>query len=74
MRRLDLAPRDAHASAAAGIPATVVGCVADTLVTAERAPALAALLGARYEELDARGGHMWMLADGERFASVIARG
>jgi hypothetical protein len=34
---------------------------------------LAELLGARYEELDLRGGHMWMLADGARFAAVVAR-
>jgi pimeloyl-ACP methyl ester carboxylesterase len=73
VRRLDLR-RECARIRRLGIPATVVGCVGDTLVTTERARTLAELLGARYEELDLRGGHMWMLADGERFASVIARG
>ena len=59
---------------AAGIPATVIGCVSDTLVTVERSRALAAALGARYRELDLTGGHMWMLEDGLQFASVIADG
>ena len=72
VRRLDLR-RECARVRAAGIPATVIGCISDTLVTTDRARALADLLGARYEELDLRGGHMWMLADGARFAAVVAR-
>ncbi|HVS86282.1 MAG TPA: hypothetical protein VHD91_11675, partial [Gaiellaceae bacterium] len=71
VRGLDLR-RECARIEAAGIPATVIGCVSDTLVTADRARALAEALGARYEELDLRGGHMWMLDDAERFASVVA--
>jgi len=56
----------------AGIPTTVIGCVTDTLVTTDRTRALASALGARYEELDLRGGHMWMLADAEGLAAVVA--
>jgi Mg-chelatase subunit ChlD len=53
---------------AAGIPTTVIGCVTDTLVTTDRTRALADALGARYEELDLQGGHMWMPPTGPRFA------
>jgi len=73
VRRLDLR-RECARVRAAGIPATVIGCISDTLVTTDRARVLADLLGARYEELDLRGGHMWMLADRARFAAVVARG
>jgi len=73
VRGLDLR-RECARVRAAGIPATVVGCITDTLVTTDRARALADLLGARYVELDLRGGHMWMLGDPARFAAVVARG
>jgi pimeloyl-ACP methyl ester carboxylesterase len=73
VRRLDLR-RECARIRDLGIPATVIGCIGDTLVTTERARTLAELLGARYEEVDLRGGHMWMLADAERFAAVVARG
>ena len=73
VRRLDLR-RECAKIRAAGIPTTVVGCAGDTLVTSANARALAELLGARYEELDLRGGHMWMLADGARFTAIVARG
>jgi pimeloyl-ACP methyl ester carboxylesterase len=73
VRRLDLR-RECERVRAAGIPVTVVGCVSDTLVTIDRSRALAGLLGARYEELELGGGHMWMLTDGALFASVVARG
>ena len=71
VRSLDLR-RECARVRAAGIPATVVGCLTDTLVTTDRARALAEALGARYEELDLRGGHMWMLADRARLAAVVA--
>jgi pimeloyl-ACP methyl ester carboxylesterase len=71
VRKLDLR-RECDRVRAAGIPATVIGCASDTLVTTDRARALADALGARYEELDLRGGHMWMLADRARFATAVA--
>ncbi len=73
VRGLDLR-RECARIKAAGIPATVIGCVSDTLVTAEHGRALAEALGAGYVELDLLGGHMWMLANGERFAAVVAGG
>jgi pimeloyl-ACP methyl ester carboxylesterase len=73
VRRLDLRGECARIRAA-GIPATVVGCISDTLVTSDRARTLADALGARYEELHLDGGHMWMLADGAGFAAVVAAG
>jgi pimeloyl-ACP methyl ester carboxylesterase len=71
VRALDLR-RECARVRAAGIPATVIGCVTDTLVTTDRTRALAAALGARYEELDLRGGQMWMLADRSRLATAVA--
>jgi homoserine acetyltransferase len=71
VRGLDLR-RECERIRAAGIPVTVIGCVSDTLVTASHSRALAEALGARYEELDSRGGHMWMLDDARRFAAVVA--
>jgi len=46
--------------------------VTDTLVTTDRTRTLADALGAHYEELDLHGGHMWMLADGPRFAAAVS--
>ena len=71
VRALDLR-RECARIEAAGIPATVIGCVSDTLVTSEHARALAEAMGAGYVELDLRGGHMWMLADRERLAAIVA--
>jgi hypothetical protein len=33
---------------------------------------LAAAIGARYEELDLRGGHMWMLAHRAQLATAVS--
>jgi pimeloyl-ACP methyl ester carboxylesterase len=71
VRSLDLR-RECARVRAAGIPTTVIGCVTDTLVTTDRTRALAAALGARYEELDLRGGHMWMLADRSPLATAVS--
>jgi pimeloyl-ACP methyl ester carboxylesterase len=71
IRRLDLR-RECARIREAGIPALVVGCTTDTLVTCDRARTLAAALGAAYEELDLAGGHMWMLDERERFAAVVS--
>src|SRR5262249_49002727 len=71
VRALDLRRECARVRAAC-IPTMVVGCVTDTLVTTDRARALAGALGARYEELDLRGGHMWMLSDWSKLAAVVS--
>jgi len=71
VRTLDLRRECARIRAAA-IPTTVIGCVTDTLVTTDRTRVLATALGARYEELDLRGGHMWMLADRSRLATAVS--
>lgn len=71
VRALDLR-RECARVRAAGIPVTVVSCVSDTLVTSDRARSLAEALGARFEELDLNGGHMWMLADPAHLAAVVA--
>jgi pimeloyl-ACP methyl ester carboxylesterase len=71
VRALDLL-RECARVRAAGIPTTVIGCATDTLVTTDRARALAVALGAHYQELDLRGGHMWMLADGSRLATAVS--
>jgi pimeloyl-ACP methyl ester carboxylesterase len=56
----------------AGIPTHVVGCSSDTLVTCDRARALASALGAEYSELALAGGHMWMLDGGSTFSGVLS--
>src|SRR5262249_14486621 len=48
VRALDLR-RECVRVRAAGIPTTVIGCVSDTLVTADRTRVLADALGARYQ-------------------------
>jgi pimeloyl-ACP methyl ester carboxylesterase len=54
-----------------GLPVLVVGCTTDSLVRADQARDLAGALGAEYVELDAAGGHMWMVRDRARFAAVL---
>jgi pimeloyl-ACP methyl ester carboxylesterase len=71
VRALDLR-RECARVRAARIPTTVIGCVTDTLVTTDRARSLAGVLGARYEELDVRGGHMWMLAERAKLAAIVS--
>jgi pimeloyl-ACP methyl ester carboxylesterase len=66
VRALDLSEEMARVRAA-GILATVLGCTTDTLVTARHSRRAATLLGARYRELPAAGGHMWMLGEWRRF-------
>ncbi len=55
-----------------GIAATVLGCTTDTLVTVLHSRRAATLLGARYRELAANGGHMWMLSAWGRFERELA--
>jgi len=71
VRELDLR-RECARVRAAGIPTTVIGCATDTLVTTDRTRSLAEALGARYEELELHGGHMWMLADRARLAAAVS--
>jgi pimeloyl-ACP methyl ester carboxylesterase len=68
---LDLRPELERARAAA-VPAVVVGCSSDRLTTPDHCRRLAALLGAEYRELDAPGGHIWMIADPTLLASALA--
>jgi pimeloyl-ACP methyl ester carboxylesterase len=53
-----------------GLPCSVIGCAGDTLTPVEHCREIARLSGARYRELDAVGGHMWMVADPAAFAAV----
>lgn len=70
VRALDLSEEMGRVRAA-GIAATVLGCTTDTLVTAGHSRRAAGLLGARYRELAAAGGHMWMLTAWTRFESEL---
>jgi pimeloyl-ACP methyl ester carboxylesterase len=71
VRRLDLSPQ-MRTLAAAGVPVTVVGCSTDTLVTSDSCRRAADLLGARYDELEVEGGHMWMFGRWPTFEAVLA--
>jgi pimeloyl-ACP methyl ester carboxylesterase len=71
VRRLDLSAEMRRVRAAA-IETTVVGCTTDTLVTASHCRRAAALLGARYRELQLAGGHMWMLDAWPRLVAELA--
>ena len=68
---LDLAP-ELERLRAAGVASTVVGCSTDRLATPDHCRLIAALLGADYRELEARSGHIWMIARPELLASALA--
>ena len=70
VRRLDVS-RELGAVRAAGIPAEVVSCASDTLVTPAHSRAIARLLGADYHELELEGGHMWMLTAWPAFSRLF---
>ena len=55
-----------------GIPTDVVGCVGDTLTPVDHCRRIAGLAGARYREVDVRGGHMWMLFEPGALAALLA--
>jgi pimeloyl-ACP methyl ester carboxylesterase len=55
-----------------GIRCEVIGCAGDTLTPVEHCRRIARLAGASYREVDARGGHMWMLVEPGAFAAVLA--
>ena len=71
VRTLDLR-RECARVRAARVPVRVIGCSTDTLVRSESAKRLAGALGAEYVELDAAGGHMWMLTDSRPFVTALA--
>lgn len=51
-----------------GLRCDVVGCVGDTLTPVGHCRQIAQLAGARYHEVDAAGGHMWMVIEPGAFA------
>ena len=53
-----------------GIPCDIVACVGDTLTPPDHCREIARLSGGRYHEIDAAGGHMWMLVEPAAFASL----
>jgi pimeloyl-ACP methyl ester carboxylesterase len=73
VRRLDLGAELARVRAA-GVPATVVGCTSDTLVTTTHCRQIAAQLDATYREHVADGGHMWMFGRWSAFAAELDGG
>jgi pimeloyl-ACP methyl ester carboxylesterase len=72
VRALDLR-QQLEAVSRRGIRTEVVGCVGDTLTPVDHCKRIARLAGARYREVDVRGGHMWMLFEPAAFAAVLAR-
>jgi len=54
-----------------GLPCSVVGCAGDTLTPVGHCREIARLTGARYHELDAPGGHMWMITSPAAFAGAF---
>ncbi len=54
-----------------GMPAEVVACASDTLVTPLHCRRAAELLGGEYRELDLAGGHMWMLDSWPQLAQLL---
>lgn len=72
VRALDLSAQ-MHELREAQVPATVIGCTTDTLVTPGHCRRAAELLGAGYRELQVAGGHMWMFGSWSRFRYELAR-
>ncbi len=68
VRGLDLAEQ----LALLAVPTEVVACRGDTLTTVAHCRRIAALARGVYRELDAPGGHMWMLADPALFAASLS--
>lgn len=73
LRRLDLSAQMARVRAA-GIPTTVIGCTSDTLVTPDHCRRAARLLGGEYRELEALGGHVWMIHRPGALSDLLAAG
>jgi pimeloyl-ACP methyl ester carboxylesterase len=71
LRALDLS-REMVAIRRAGVPATVVGCTTDTLVTPAHCRRTARDLAAEYRELELDGGHVWMFGRWPLLARELA--
>src|SRR5262249_37210882 len=71
LRRLDLSTA-LQALRSARIPALVIGCASDTLVSPRQSRAIAGLLGADYRELTSTGGHVWMFGDWQRLERELS--
>lgn len=71
VRGLDLRPQ-LEALNRRGVRIDVIGCAGDTLTPVEHCRRIARLAGARYREVDVRGGHMWMLFEPAAFAAALA--
>jgi pimeloyl-ACP methyl ester carboxylesterase len=71
LRRLDLSDQMARFRTL-GVPALVVGCTTDTLVTPSHCRRAAGLLGAEYHELELPGGHVWMLDRPAALAALLS--
>ena len=69
VRALDLRP-ELERVRASGIECDVVACAGDTLTPLEHCRRIAELAGARFREIAARGGHMWMVVDPAAFAEI----
>jgi pimeloyl-ACP methyl ester carboxylesterase len=69
VRSLDLREQ-LQALRARGIACEVVACAGDTLTPVEHCRRFAHVAGARYREVAAHGGHMWLLADPGAFARL----
>ncbi len=54
----------------AGIACDVVACAGDTLTPLDHCRRIAELAGARFREIAAPGGHMWMVVDPAAFARL----
>jgi pimeloyl-ACP methyl ester carboxylesterase len=55
-----------------GVRCEVIGCVGDTLTPVGHCREIARLTGADYVEIDAAGGHMWMVVEPEVFTALLA--
>jgi pimeloyl-ACP methyl ester carboxylesterase len=54
-----------------GIRCDIVACVGDTLTPPDHCREIARLTGGRYHQIDAAGGHMWMIIEPAAFASLL---
>jgi pimeloyl-ACP methyl ester carboxylesterase len=55
-----------------GIRCEVIGCVGDTLTPVGHCREIARLAGADYREVDAAGGHMWMVVEPDVLTALLA--
>jgi homoserine acetyltransferase len=49
----------------------VIACASDTLTPVDHCRRIAQLSGGGYREIDAAGGHMWMLVESTAFAAIL---